>query len=106
MAGGGERVAHGRAALIDPLAGGSSRADRDDRGAHRAQGARYSPLRPPLFATRRTSVMRAPRSIALSMSYSVRAAIDTAVSASISTPVCAVVATVASIAMPFVSMTR
>src|SRR5687767_3162264 len=96
MPGGFERVTHARPALIGSRTRGASSAHGDDRGAHRAQGARYSPLRPPLFATRRTSVMRAPRSIALSMSYSVSAATDTAVSASISTPVCAVVATVAS----------
>src|SRR5581483_4094950 len=104
VTGGRERLPHGRSALVRALSRGAAGAHGDDAGADLRHGARYSPLRPPLFATRRTSVSFAPRSTALSMSYRVRPATVTAVSASISTPVGAVVPTVASMAMPSLSI--
>src|SRR5919109_792234 len=54
---------------------------------HFSPGRRKTPLRPPCFSMRRTSVMHISRSTALHMSYTVSAAAATAVNASISTPV-------------------
>jgi hypothetical protein len=60
----------------------------------------HSPDLPPLFRSSLISPMTIPRSIALSMSYKVRAATETAVKASISTPVCALVAAFAVMRAP------
>src|SRR4051812_30450907 len=70
------------ATLVLSLARRDAVGHRHDRGLHRGCF---------VFSTRATSVTDIPESIALAMSYTVKAATDTAVSASISTPVCAVV---------------
>src|SRR5205814_2123592 len=48
---------------------------------------RQSPCVPPVFSSSRTPSSSIPRSIALTMSYTVKSATETAVRASISTPV-------------------